>query len=66
MKLKNPPVTQTWIGFKFAFPEPDRIWNLPSATEFLSRFVPTLNRREAIFEARYVIRGLMSGKWCGA
>jgi uncharacterized protein (TIGR04255 family) len=56
MKLNNPPVTQTWIGFTFEQAPVKRPWDLRAADEFLSRFESALPHREAIFATQYEIQ----------
>jgi uncharacterized protein (TIGR04255 family) len=55
VKLNNPPVIQTWIGFAFAPGPQKRTWDLQTADDFLSRFESSLPLREAIFERQYAI-----------
>lgn len=60
MKLNNPPVTQTWIGFTFEQAPEKRRWDLRAAGEFLSRFESSLPNREAIFATQYEIQDIFS------
>jgi uncharacterized protein (TIGR04255 family) len=56
VKLSNPPVTQTAIGFTFEPAAQKRPWNIKSALEFLVRYESLLPRREAIFERRVEVQ----------
>lgn len=59
MKLHNPPVIQTWVGFAFEPALSSRCnWTLEAADEFLSRFESSLPRRETVFETSYEIQEL--------
>jgi uncharacterized protein (TIGR04255 family) len=54
--LGNPPVIQTWIGFKFEAASLDRVWDVRLANEFLSRFAPSFPHRRAFYETEFEIQ----------
>jgi uncharacterized protein (TIGR04255 family) len=58
VKLNKSPVIQTWISFTFMPAAQKRPWDLPTASEFLSRFDSSFTHREAIFETEYEIQDL--------
>lgn len=56
MKLENPPVIQTWIGFKFLPGSQNPPWNYEAVHTYLSRFESTLPHQEALFQTQFEIR----------
>lgn len=56
MRLNNPPVIQTWIGFKFTSGEQRPPWDLDTADDFLLRYEDRLPHREAIIETTFQIQ----------
>jgi uncharacterized protein (TIGR04255 family) len=62
VKLNNPPVSQTWIGFSFDSDHDKRPWDLQAASEFLARFEASLPHREATFETQYEIQEISPGR----
>ena len=56
MKLNNPPVIQTWIGFKFVPGQEKPPWNMDTAAGFLRRFEGQLPHLEAIIETTFQIQ----------
>lgn len=60
MRLNNPPVTQTWIGFTFDYGDHERPWTIQAAREFLARFGPSLPQQEALFERQFEIQEISS------
>lgn len=61
MKLENPPVTQTWIGFSFNPGQQGRHWGLETAGKFLAQFEDSLPHREAVFAAHFEVQELSPG-----
>jgi uncharacterized protein (TIGR04255 family) len=61
VKLNNPPVSQTWIGFLFESSANKRPWDIQSASEFLARFETSFPHREATFATSYEIQEIPLG-----
>ncbi len=56
MILKNPPVIESWIGFRFEPAEHARPWDIQAADKFLSCFESTFPHREAFFRTQFEIQ----------
>jgi uncharacterized protein (TIGR04255 family) len=50
LKLENPPVIQTWIGFRFSPSPKKKEWDRINAFEFLSRYRESLEHIEALYD----------------
>lgn len=56
MKLKNPPVIQSWIGFQFSPGPAKPKWELKTADAFADLYKETLPECEAIIETKFQIQ----------